>query len=154
MSKITVLVVLVLLMACEKTHVSEECKDWRRGYGEELALAMGCPRQEGGFLTKPNITKPNIGPVNGAALSNKTCNKFVKRQLRNPLSADFKGFLGMGGAATRLPGPTPRWKVTSHVDTKNEFGVTKRTAFKCTVEYVGEDRWKLIDLDMTDLGVK
>jgi len=82
------------------------------------------------------------------------CNKFAKQQLRNPLSADFKGLAGMGGVSTRLPGSTPRWKVASHVDTKNAFGVTKRTAFKCTIEWVEGNRWELIDLDLTDLGVK
>ena len=74
--------------------------------------------------------------------------------LGNPLSADFKGLGGMGGVSTRLPGSTPRWRVTSHVDAKNDFGVTKRTAFKCTIEWVEGNRWKLIDLDLTDLGVK
>jgi len=120
MSKITVLVVLVLLMACET-----ESK------------------------------KPNSGP----SFTNKTqglakCNKAVRVLLGNPLSADFKGLGGMGGVSTRLPGSTPRWRVTSHVDTKNAFGATKRTGFKCTVERVEGDRWNLIDLDLTDLGVK
>ncbi len=32
------------------------------------------------------------------------CDQFVKPRLRNPLSADFKGFAGMGGAAEKLPG--------------------------------------------------
>ena len=114
---------------------------------------MGCPRQEGDFLTKPNSVATRTAR-DGAALSNKVCNKFVKKQLRNPLSADFKGLAGMGGVSTRLPGSTPRWRVASHVDTKNAFGVTKRTGFKCTVERVEGDRWKLIDLDLTDLGVK
>ena len=82
------------------------------------------------------------------------CNKFAKQQLRNPLSADFKGLAGMGGVSTRLPESTLLWRVASHVDTKNAFDVTKRTGFKCTVERVEGDRWKLIDLDLTDLGVK
>ena len=158
MSKITVLVVLMLLMACEKTHVSEECKDWRRGYGEELALAMGCPPQEGGFLTKPNSAAPRTAR-DGPSFTNKTqglakCNKAVRVLLGNPLSADFKGLGGMGGVSTRLPGSTPRWMVTSHVDAKNAFGVTKRTAFKCTIKWIEGNRWELIDLSLTDLGVK
>ena len=82
------------------------------------------------------------------------CNQFVKGRLDNPLSADFKGFAGMGGDATKLPGPTPRWTVTSYVDSKTDFGITKRLAFECTVEHVGGDRWRLIGLDLTDLGVK
>ena len=44
--------------------------------------------------------------------------------------------------------------VISHVDFKTNFGITKRIAFECTVEHVGEGRWKLIDLDLTDLGLK
>ena len=36
----------------------------------------------------------------------------------------------------------------------DSFGVTKRTVFKCIIEWVEGDRWKLIDLDLTDLGVK
>ena len=36
----------------------------------------------------------------------------------------------------------------------DSFGVTKRTGFKCIIEWVEGDRWKLIDLDLTDLGVK
>ena len=34
----------------------------------------------------------------------------------------------------------------------DSFGVTKRTGFKCIIEWVEGDRWKLIDLDLTDLG--
>jgi len=94
------------------------------------------------------------GGVGSSALSNKLCNKFVKLQLRNPLSADFKGLAGMGGDAKRLPGLTPQWTVTSHVDTKTDLGITKRIAFECTIQHVEGDRWKLIDLDLTDLGVK
>lgn len=82
------------------------------------------------------------------------CNQFVKGRLNNPLSADFKGVAGMGGDATKLPGTTPQWTVVSHVDSKTDFGITKRIAFECTVEHVGGDRWQLIGLDLTDLGVK
>ena len=127
MIKVTVLVVLVLLMSCQT---------------EEEKMA-----------TRDNVAATRTAR-DGAALSNKVCNKFVKKQLRNPLSADFKGIAGMGGVTTTLPGSTPRWRVTSHVDTKNAFGATKRPGFKCTVERVEGDRWKLIDLDLTDLGVK
>ena len=51
MSKVTVLVVLLLLVACE--------------------------------------TESNSGPADASALGKKLCNQFVKKQLRNPLSADF-----------------------------------------------------------------
>ena len=134
MSKITVLLVLVTVLVV-------------------LVLLMACQTEEEKIATRDTVAATRTAR-DGAGLSNKVCNKFVKKQLRNPLSADFKGFAGMGGVSTRLPGSTPRWRVTSHVDTKNAFGATKRTGFKCTVERLEGDRWKLIDLDLTDLGVK
>ena len=82
------------------------------------------------------------------------CNDFVKRRLDNPLSANFKGFAGMGGDATKIPGSTPQWTVISHVDSKTDSGITKRLAFECTVEHVEGLTWRLLDLDLTDLGVK
>ena len=36
----------------------------------------------------------------------------------------------------------------------DSFGVTKRTGFKCIIDWVEGDRWKLIEVDLTDLGVK
>jgi len=141
-------VVLVLFLACgmEPTTgpVAAQCKElWEEhGRWEGVALVLGCDK------------KPDSAPPDASVWSKKKCNQAMKTLLLNPLSADFKGLAGMGGASTRLPGPTPRWKVSSHVDTKNVFGATKRTAFKCTVEHVGGDRWKVIDLDFTDLGVK
>ena len=122
MSKVTGLVVLLLLAACGTPGTYE--------------------------------TESNSGPPDASILSKKVCNQFVEKQLRNPLSADFKGLAGMGGFTTRRPGLTPQWTVTSHVDVKTDFGITKRIAFECTVEYMEGDRWKLIDLDLTDLGVK
>jgi len=127
MSKITVLVVLVTVLVV-------------------LVLLMACETASKKPNSGPSFTNKNQGLAK--------CNKAVRVLLGNPLSADFKGLRGMGGVSTRLPGPTPRWMVTSHVDAKNAFGVTKRTAFKCTIKWIEGNRWELIDLSLTDLGVK
>ena len=76
MSKVVVLAILLLLVACE---------------------------------TESN--EPDEAGTEVGALS--VCNKFVTELLDNPLSANFKGFGGMGGDATKLPGLTPQWTLSA-----------------------------------------
>jgi hypothetical protein len=38
--------------------------------------------------------------------------------------------------------------VWAYVDAQNRFGATIRTRYWCEVEYIGNDMWRLIDIDL------
>lgn len=70
---------------------------------------------------------------------------FVKDRLVSPGSADFP-FLDR----PRVDRVENRWEVISYVDSQNRFGATLRSNFRCLVEHQGGDRWKLLDLQLTE----
>ena len=41
---------------------------------------------------------------------------------------------------------TNKWKVSSYVDSQNSFGAMLRSHYTAIIQYVGNDRWRLIDL--------
>ncbi len=41
-----------------------------------------------------------------------------------------------------------RYQISSYLDAQNGFGALVRTHFICTVEHIGGDRWRLVNLTM------
>lgn len=72
--------------------------------------------------------------------------EFVKARLKSPASAKFPWYsedlvkdLGNG-----------RYVISAYVDSQNSFGAMLRTNFVCTVKYIGNDKWELEDLKITN----
>lgn len=71
--------------------------------------------------------------------------QFVTDRLKAPTTADFPGFFSSPPPVVRYSGSCTH-VVTSYVDAQNGFGAQIRTSFQATVQYVGDDRWRLLDL--------
>ena len=78
--------------------------------------------------------------------------QFVKEKLKAPGSADFGGVFGdyqdPDQVVTKLGGD--KFRVRAWVDAQNAFGAQVRTRFVCELEYVGNDRWRLTNLEFLD----
>lgn len=79
------------------------------------------------------------------------CERFVKKQLKSPGSADFPGPLDDDYAKTKVLSDTKPWKykVTGVVDSENSFGAKVRTNYVCTVSTKDADTWTLDDIGLT-----
>lgn len=91
-----------------------------------------------------------IGAINGDSQDTRqasafgVCQDFVKDQLRAPATAKFPRY--GEGAVQALS--NDRYAVRSTVDSQNGFGALVRNDFLCTVEYVGDERWNLLNLEI------
>jgi hypothetical protein len=74
------------------------------------------------------------------------CQDFVEDRLKAPSSADFPQLSDWTAAKT---GPD-QWRIRSYVDAENSFGATIRSHFVCEVRYVGNDRWRLVNLEFEE----
>lgn len=68
--------------------------------------------------------------------------KFVKRRLKSPSTAEFPS---MTDADITQTGK--KFEISSYVDAQNSFGAQIRKDFNITVEYAGGGNWNLIDLE-------
>lgn len=85
-----------------------------------------------------NKTPPDGDKYSAAAM----CEKFVSKQLRAPATAKFSGTED----TTITPLGNGRWKAVGYVDAQNGFGALIRNDYSCTVEYMGQDKWRSIDV--------
>jgi hypothetical protein len=74
------------------------------------------------------------------------CQDFVEDRLKAPSTADFPQLSDWTATKT---GPD-QWRIRSYVDAENSFGAAIRSRFVCEVRYVGNDRWRLIDLQFQE----
>jgi hypothetical protein len=70
------------------------------------------------------------------------CQVFVERQLKAPKTADFPAT-----SQDKVTHTGSAWTIVSYVDAENSFGAMIRTDYDCTVEYIGNEEWKLISLE-------
>jgi len=70
------------------------------------------------------------------------CREFVEESLKAPRTAKFPW--GYSKFTTHLGGG--KYRVRAYVDAQNSFGALVRSDFDCTVQYAGEDRWRLENL--------
>jgi len=70
--------------------------------------------------------------------------QFVTKKLKAPSTAKFP----WRSESTVKDLGNNRYEVISYVDAQNSFGAMLRMHYKCTVEYVSGDNWKLISLEI------
>jgi hypothetical protein len=88
-----------------------------------------------------NTPKPDVGDDYSAALM---CQKFVTDKLVAPSTAKFPALRDQRIEEYN----ETTWIVWAYVDAQNRFGATIRTRYWCEVEYIGNDMWRLIDIDL------
>ena len=73
-----------------------------------------------------------------------TCEIFIERVLKAPLTADFEHYNANKVYSTG----TNKWAAQIYVDAENSFGALIRSEFYCETEYFPEnDEWKLIEIE-------
>lgn len=69
------------------------------------------------------------------------CEQFIGQRLKSPGSAEYE--------FTHTIEYTETWVAQGYVDSQNGFGAMLRSEFACEVSYQGDDRWRLVDLELT-----
>jgi len=94
---------------------------------------------------KPIFTPtPDYGDDVGACL---ICRRFIKNRLKAPRDAKWSLCLE---TATSFNKKNKSWIVTSYVDSPNEFGVMLRLQYVCKVKHLGDDKWRLLNLNFRE----
>ena len=68
---------------------------------------------------------------------------FVEQRLVSPTTAKFP-YIGDAYEVTKIDSVT--WRIHSYVDSQNRFGAMVRTSYKAKLMYVGNEKWKLLDI--------
>lgn len=71
------------------------------------------------------------------------CQDWVKERLVAPSTADFPW-----GYSDKVTASGRQFTVRAYVDSENRMGGKIRADFVCVTEYLGSDRWRLIDLQI------
>lgn len=111
-----------------------------------LAVIGKCAGDGGGHTrtkSPPKVERPS--KVSAWIMSQ----EFVKQNLKSPSTADFGSVFGdfqsYEDVVTVLH--DGRFVVKAWVDAENAFGATLRSRFTCVIEHVGNDRWRLVNLE-------
>lgn len=111
----------------------------RLGYVYGQLLASTPPSSRGGQRT-------GFNPTSKAVDAWVMCQDFMEDRLQAPSSADYpccySDFVTYEGDRV--------YEVRSYVDAENAFGAKLRRDFLCRVEYRGNDRWRLRDLQINE----
>lgn len=94
---------------------------------------------DGGDSSSGGGSRPDTGEAVGAWV---VCQQFVEDRLQAPATAEYPS--GYSNYTTALGGG--RFRVDAYVDAENGFGALIRTDFSCTVNYQGNDNWRLENL--------
>jgi hypothetical protein len=70
--------------------------------------------------------------------------QFLEERLKAPSTADYP-WVETDKVVTELS--NDKYRYQSYVDAENSFGAKVRTNFEIVVQYVGDDKWKLISID-------
>jgi len=70
------------------------------------------------------------------------CEEFIERKLKAPGSAEYPE------PTTTKDGAT--YTVVGSVDSQNSFGAQVRNDYTCVIRSEGDDKWTLVDLDLTN----
>lgn len=84
----------------------------------------------------------NSGPDKVEAMT--MAQSFLEERLKAPSTADYP-WVTSDEVVSRLADNKFRYR--SYVDAENSFGAKVRTHFDIVVQYVGEDKWRLISID-------
>lgn len=105
--------------------------------------AATCGDGNDGGSSSPGTTQADVGDAVGAWV---ICQQFLEDRLTAPATADYPA--GYSQYTTSLGGS--RFRVDAFVDAENGFGALVRTDFVCTVDYQGNDRWRLESLQIDE----
>lgn len=72
--------------------------------------------------------------------------EFVEEKLVAPGTAKFPYF--DPSMATQVDKNT--WIISSYVDSQNRFGALVRTKYRAKMQYIGNNQWKILDLNFSD----
>ena len=78
------------------------------------------------------------------------CEDFVKESLIAPSTAKFPSsreadIWTLGKESGKYDNA---FRIESYVDSQNSFGAMIRSYYTCDINYVGDDKWRLLDLDI------
>ena len=93
------------------------------------------------------VTGCTTEPVNPVADDQSTsaevmCEEFIERRLKAPGSAEYTKPSTTKQDAT--------YSVVGAVDSQNSFGAQVRNDYTCVIRSEGDDKWTLVDLDLTN----
>ena len=101
-------------------------------------------------------TVPSSGSSSGSSSSVSTskvkrqCQEYVEALLVAPSTAQFESLLSQD--IWTLEKESGKYKsafrVEAHVDAQNSFGAMIRNYYTCDINYLGNDKWELLDLDI------
>ena len=78
------------------------------------------------------------------------CQEYVEALLVAPSTAQFESLLSQD--IWTLEKESGKYKsafrVEAHVDAQNSFGAMIRNYYTCDINYLGNDKWELLDLDI------
>ena len=71
------------------------------------------------------------------------CQQFIEERLKAPGSAKYPVF-----SEIQMVQDGNAFTIFSYVDAQNSFGALIRSDYECAVEYIGDDRWNLNNLEI------
>lgn len=93
--------------------------------------------------TSPTVSsKPGEGIVGNKGVVYQFTKRLVQQNLKAPTTAKFPGI----SAAEFRRVDDITWIVHCYVDSQNAFGAMIRTHYRAKVMFLGNDTWKLLDL--------
>lgn len=107
-----------------------------------IALSI-CSNSGSGGGGSPRTSPPDQGEAVGAWV---VCQQFLEDRLVAPSTAEYPS--GYSDYTRSLGGG--RFRVDAYVDAQNSFGAMIRTDFSCTVDYQGNDNWRLEELTIEE----
>jgi len=76
------------------------------------------------------------------------CQEFVEDQLVAPATAKFPGMSEV--VIVSIKNEQNAYRVSGYVDAQNRMGALIRNYYVCEIKYVGDDKWRLLDLEFSD----
>ncbi|MHB8183365.1 MAG: hypothetical protein ACYDDN_06400 [Candidatus Desulforudaceae bacterium] len=103
-----------------------------------VAVSGGGGSDPANNTSAPAEPRPEHSAIEAYSMSQEFC----RNNLKAPSTAKFpwtaQAVVDLGDG---------EYKVSSYVDAENSFGAKIRTNYICTVKYVGEDKWRLLEFE-------
>ncbi len=98
------------------------------------------------FATSSTSTPENPATPTMASIM---CEKFVTDRLKAPSTAKFAPYRELKITTYgKNEGVKDAFRVIGYVDAQNGFGAMLRNNYICDVQYIGDDNWRLINLEI------
>lgn len=126
-----VIVLTGLLVICSSMLIIQKIRAGQRSAEATLAAPI------------PTATNDSGNRI----LAYDVCKQYVKARLIAPASAKFANQFDESTVEEIRPGI---WQINSFVDSQNSFGAMLRLNFVCTLEYSGDESYKLVSLTLDE----